>query len=1203
MFVEKLELFGFKSFAQKTEVRLSPGFTGIVGPNGCGKSNICDAFRWVMGELNIRQIRGDSIIDVIFNGTRDVRPLGMAEVTLTVSNQDGRLPIEYDHVAIRRRVFRSGDSQFFVNRNPCRLKDIRTLFMDTGLGNFAYSVITREMMDAVLSEKDDSRRHLFEEAAGITRYKVRRRESLLKLEGTERNLTRLQDILDVEERELRSLARQVGKTRRYQKLRNQIRSLDLLRAFGRWEKLGESEAGLGDAHGEEAQRRIRLEGEVSQKEARLESLQLALIETDQGLQEKQSELDSIQEEIRGASDRILVLRERGESLGERIESLGRRLEEESRRRETSSARRSELEPRRETLEEAWKNQEEQALGAESRLSALDGKLKAAKENLARAQQRGLEGLEQEADLRSLWTKSLERRAGLRTGLAKIETQRASLKERFEALAQERDANAEVLEGIRSGKDDVHTRLLEQERRREELLSRQRESTHRRAAVAEKRAAAESQLQLLESQRRALDGHMTAVRHLLESSSEQSGIRGALGDLINVSPEWAAPLGLALGDMVSWVVVDGMKAARSAISWLEKKGQGSVTFLPLDSVGTAGELAKGSGEDTNGRWRLPADALRGPEALRPVIDFLQGRIRVADSEGDIPAPSQRDPGEIWISPSGHIHGGSGWVRAAGASVPSEEILRRGPAIDEFRTLLGRLDEELSGLSKEEEEQVRQLDGAEQEIIGLRERLEDVQRRLVVTERHQSERELEIRILEDEQGRLGEDEERIRGEHEEAQHELENLTVRREMLSRQEKRTEAEVGQLSEAVGELEEQREREQSTVSSLRLEALRREGALREVTSEAERLKNEEERLTKLLAELEEEKERSAKEKEEAHAEVERFTDSMESLVRSRESLHNDLESRRGERNRSQDELMGLEKNVRALRSDLTRTQDALRDREVHLAQLRAEKEQVRQGMLHEYQVDLAAGVPDPCPWSEEEEQLQEPERDDRLRELKLKMDQLGPVNLLAITDYDTKKERVLFLRNQKNDLESAKASLLEAIETINKRARELFLETFTQVQENFAGTFRSLFPGGEARLVLADEDPLEAGIDVQARPRGKRLESIRLLSTGEKALTATALLFALYLVKPSPFCILDEVDAPLDDSNTERFVGMLRHFSDRTQFVAITHNKITMEAADVLYGITMEEPGISKVVSVRLREAQDLSAAGAGAAVPGSGP
>jgi chromosome segregation protein len=300
---------------------------------------------------------------------------------------------------------------------------------------------------------------------------------------------------------------------------------------------------------------------------------------------------------------------------------------------------------------------------------------------------------------------------------------------------------------------------------------------------------------------------------------------------------------------------------------------------------------------------------------------------------------------------------------------------------------------------------------------------------------------------------------------------------------------------------------------------------------------------------------------------------------------------------------MGLEKAARALRSDLTRIQDTLRDREVRLTQLRAEKEQVRRGIQQEYQFDLAAGLPDPRPWSEEREQLEDEILEGELRELRQKMDQLGPVNILAISDYDTKKERVVFLRNQTKDLETAKASLLQAIETINKRARELFLETFRQVQEHFQGTFQSLFPGGEARLVLADDDPLEAEIDVQARPRGKRLESIRLLSTGERALTATALLFALYLVKPSPFCILDEVDAPLDDANTERFVGMLRHFSDRTQFVVITHNKITMEAADVLYGITMEELGISKVVSVRLREAQEFATvAGAEASVSDAG-
>ena len=1196
MFVEKLELFGFKSFAQKTEVELSPGFTGIVGPNGCGKSNICDAFRWVLGEQNIRQIRGDSLTDVIFNGTREVRPLGMGEVTLTLNNHDGRLPIEYEHVSIKRRVFRSGESQFFINKTACRLKDIRSLFLDTGLGSFAYSVIHREMVDAVLSEKDDARRLLFEEAAGITRYKVRRRETVLKLEATERNLTRLLDILDVEDRELRSLARQVGKTRRYQKLRNRIKSLEILRAHRRWEILGREVSGLGDAHGEEARRRIALESDVSGKDARIETLQVALLETDRRLDERLAEMESVQEAIRRDSDRILVLKSRGESLEEKIRSLDLRVEDETRRRSAAADRLEELEPRRRALEEEWKGREEKARGAEKSLSELDRALRETKTAVAHAQQRGLAGLEQEARLRASWTKSLERRKGLSSFLDALGFQRGSLSERRRALEDDLCSAREGLALLREDRRASQERLAQRKSRLMETAGGRETVAGDLARLEQEWAAADGRLQLLEEQARTHEGHVAGVRRLLESSAGAPGVKGALGDMISVSPRWVGPVGLALGEMVSWVIVDDMSAARRCMDWLEKDGHGAVTFFPLDAASSGGS---GSPRESRG---LPAGALDGPEELAPILRFLKDRIHVVGSEDEVPEAARRSAGEFWITGGGRVYGGSGWTRAAGSSIPSQEILKRGPALAELRGKLEAASAQRDALREEERRFAETEAALTAELASLEEDLSDLDRRVGVSDRKSSESDLELRLLGEEEDRIVSEAARVGVELEEVLHDLEIFAAQRERMSRHERFSESRLGALATELKSLEERRERDQDTVSGLRLEALRKEGALREVAAEADRMKEDIERWSGSLESLKEEGDASAKEKLEAAAEVEDLSRSMETLIRKREAVHAAVEEERGGRTRSQDELMALEKEVRALRSDLTRVQDTLRDREVHLAQVRGEREQVRQGILQEYRLDLAQDLPDPLPWSEEEEGLEDEAMEERVRNLRETMETLGPVNILAAADYDEKKERVGFLRSQMNDLEAARASLLEAIETINTRARELFLQTFQQVQEHFQGTFQSLFPGGEARLVLADDDPLEAEIDVQARPRGKRLESIRLLSTGERALTATALLFALYLVKPSPFCILDEVDAPLDDANTRRFVGMLHHFSDRTQFVVITHNKRTMESADLLYGITMEEPGISKVVSVRLRESGELAPTAAGPGAPPAG-
>ncbi|MBU1950670.1 MAG: chromosome segregation protein SMC, partial [Candidatus Eisenbacteria bacterium] len=1184
MFVEKLEFFGFKSFAQKTEMRFSPGLTGIVGPNGCGKSNVCDAFRWVLGEQNIRQIRGDSLQDVIFNGTRDVRPLGMAEVTITLNNQDGRLPIEFEHVAIRRRVFRSGESQFFINGTACRLKDIKTLFLDTGLGSFAYSVITRDMIDIVLSERDEARRNLFEEASGITRYKARRRETILKLDATERNLTRLQDILDVEEREMRSLARQVGKTRRYQRLRDRIRSLDLLRSHRLWEDLQHREAGMGDAHGEEARRRISLEAEISQKDARVETIQTMLLEKDREGEHLQSTLDEQQERVRTSSERILILRERGESLSGRIHSLGERMQGERRRREHAMERLGDLKPRQEIVEAEWKERDKEAKQAEEILNALDKQLKETKIELGRGQQKGLEGLEQEAQLRSMWMKTVERKEGFLKSIENIGRQRAALQERYDKIFSERELDAGKLGALKEEQEAAQENVEDADRQKQEQADLREKFSQRSAELQREWAAADSRLHLLEEQRRTFEGHLTGVRRLLEAAPDRfPGVRGALGDLVTVSPQWAGPVGLAMGEMVSWIVVDDLKTASAAMEWLREEGLGAVTFLPLDSLSSPSS-------ELDSKDSLPIDALSASAEIRPIVTFLRTWICCVNSDEELPAPAQREAGRVWISATGRVHGASGWIRAAGAAVPGEDILRRGPAIIELQRQTEALEVERTALEERTEQLDRDVKALDVRYRELKDRLADLDRRVIVTERRVSEQDLELRILGAEKERLTNEEGELQEGVAATSHDLEGLAARREVLKRQEKNAEEELGHLSTLVRELEDKREAQQSRASEHRLETMRREGVLREVSSEVSRLEEECERLEASLTSMKTEEVECHREREEAHKELEELTRSIEILIRDRESQVKVLNDHRGERSRSQDELMGLEKEMRSLRSNLTQVQDTLREREVRLTQIQGEREQIRQSVLQEHQLDLGKPLPDPLPWSEEETALSEEAVDESLRGLRLRMNQLGPVNLLAITDYDEKKKHVLYLRDQRQDLDSARASLLEAIEKINTRARELFLETFGQVQEHFQGTFQSLFPGGEARLVLADDDPLEAEIDIQARPRGKKLESIRLLSTGERTLTATALLFALYLVKPSPFCILDEVDAPLDDPNTNRFIGMMRHFSHRTQFVLITHNKRTMEAGDVLYGVTMEELGISKIVSVRLREAQDFA-------------
>jgi chromosome segregation protein len=1178
MFVEKIELYGFKSFAQKTEIRLSRGFTGIVGPNGCGKSNICDAVRWVLGEQNIRLIRGHSLQDVIFNGTRDVRPLGMAEVTLTLDNRDGRLPVPYQQVAIRRRVFRSGESQFFINQSPCRLKDIRTLFLDTGLGSFAYSVITREMVDAVLSEKDDARRMLFEEAAGISRYKVRRRETLLKLEGTDRNLTRLQDILDVEERELRSLARQVGKTRRYQKLRDAIRSLEILVAWRQWQELAREEESLGRDHAEVARRRLSLETRIRDAESRLEPLRLQLLRGDEELEKAQGELDAVQEEARRASDRLIALRERGEALEERLEALRER-QEALRAKEARLGERMEtLRPRIAELEAELTERNAACAEAEAAVAAADRELRSARAELARLQQRGLLGMEREAALRALWSQAHQRLRGLRQRLEVAADQERELEGRIQALEAEASGLGQERARLLQAGEERGAALREARERAEEVERELEAVRADLARILERLRALEAQRQLLEEQSAAYEGYVQATRRLLERREALPGLLGPLGDLLKVDEAWAERLGLALGEMIHWIVVETTEDARRAAAWAREHGLGMVTFLPLDGLRPAGGDAEGN---------LPPGVLDAVPEAKPLVAFL-GRMLCLDRPGG----AEPEPWQILLKEDGSVRGGWGWQRVSGAGSPAQEILSRRPRLDALRREAETLSAERERLETEVRRLREMLEETAETRRALESELEELERRRLVAERKLSEVELETRLLREERDRLRQERTQLAAESEDHRDAWEVLSVRRWLLGRGEVQSESRLEDLEARVATLEAEKEARQKAYGSLRLEALRTDGALRETRRELARLEEELAALRGERDELVEEERRLRRERQEGEEETNRLAASLETLIRRREEMRRHLEARRAERTRLQSEQMEAEKGVREWRRQLSELQDDLREREVRLAEVRSRRERIREGILQEHRFDLAHGLPDPPPWSAEDEELDTEAAQARLAELREKLERLGPVNLLAVTGYEEKKERVRFLREQKRDLEGAKQRLLEAIERINERARQLFLETFRQVEDHFQRTFQSLFPGGEARLLLAEEDPLEATIEIQARPRGKKLESIRLLSTGERALTATALLFALYLVKPSPFCILDEVDAPLDDANTERFVRMLRHFSDRTQFVVITHNKRTMEAADVLYGVTMEEPGISKIVSVRLREGGELAPA-----------
>ena len=1238
MFLQRLDIQGFKSFPQRVRVDFGPGITAVVGPNGSGKTNIVEAIRWVLGEQNMRHLRGDTLEDVIFTGSAHRKPLGMAEVSLTMVNNRGVLPSEYTEVAIARRTFRSGQSEYMINRNACRLRDVRDLFLDTGMGSHAYSLIERGMVDNVLSDESGHRRFLFEEAAGIMRYKTRKKEALQKLDLTHADLTRVNDITVEIEREVRSLARQVGKARRYGRLRDEIRGVDLGLSREAYDRLSREAGTLHQERHNAENRRSSLGGTLAHREAELEELKLELLKREGEVRLAQEALS--EHEARGAAllNEVAVLRERRLGLVEKLEharSEADRLEK-SVEEVRGHASRLDLDRERLTGEQGTREAEERRL--EEELAAMGPQLDQRRSALAERKQLSLDLFEarvmQESSARN-WREKLED-LGKRRG--EIEAQR-------DALARDEDV-------LRAGIRDIE-RVLEEtqgevERGRERVdqatqaiaraEARIREHDEIEIKARESHAGLEARHATLRELKERYEGYDASVRWLVAGPSRPPRVLGTVGDVLHASGDWLSALEAALGEAVQFVVAERTEAAVHALRALEQSGEGRATFISLDRLSRVHAA------------QISDEVLTAPGVLGPLIDhvrfepgyvalasFLLSSVVVVDTIDAGLALNERFQGERlqFVTRRGERVVGPGIFQGGGGPTRAGSVLRREEELTDLAAEIERSAASLAAILKTAEENRAERASA----VSVQ---EESTRLLQVAEqahRAQESRLAEQKIRGDAMVQAASslasslaavvaDLTRALGESESAQVALRSADEERG-------RVDAILAQEETEVRGLERDREHRVALHAEARVEATRARSALEAAIRERERLTRSADEAEREIGSRREEAvqtETRIQETETLCAEREAELAQEIQKKAEREVLLQGARERFGEVKGQADDVESTTREVRREHATLT---ERLHKAELEQAEADGELRRLLERVRNEYEIDLASWAPeaeatvlpgdadagDPALAEIEEGDVElEPdssrvpdeaivdrgedafgsapitdgasreEREARLRYLQEKLRSIGPVNLLAVQDYEERRQRLGFLNGQRKDLEDARQQLLEAIEKINATASELFLKTFEQVNKNFVQVFTTLFQGGEAALVLTGEDPLEAEIEILARPRGKKPQSLSLLSGGEKALTAIALLFAIYLEKPSPFCILDEVDAPLDDANIDRFVALLRDFSAKTQFIVVTHNKKTMEVADALYGVTMQEPGVSKLVSVRWnRERQDV--------------
>ncbi|TYO98318.1 condensin subunit Smc [Geothermobacter ehrlichii] len=1171
MRIKRLEIIGFKSFVDKVEIDFQDGVTAIVGPNGCGKSNIVDAIRWAMGEQSARNLRGKSMEDVIFNGSETRKPHGMAEVSLIFDNEDGLAPpafAQYAEIMVTRRLYRSGESEYLLNKTPCRLLDIAELFMDTGVGRRAYSIIEQGKIGFILNAKPEERRFLIEEAAGVTKFKARKKTAIRKIDATRQNLLRLGDIISEVNRQLASLKRQANKAERYRRYREELKGIETRFALRRFRQLTAEIAELEKGEREGGGVLERLGGELQVLEMRLDEGRLQQAGLEKELGRIQEQVFHLTAEIQQAEGRISFARQQREKL---------ELQKERRAAESEEVRQ-----RLVALDD-----EEEAL--ERTVDGLAGELAEAEARLAEAAEAAAEWERLERRRNAQLEETRQKLYTLMSGLSRLQNQQQDARRRLE-LQDERKARnrreaAEIQEELARVQQEAQerSRRLEEDRQRHSGLRQEQERVReeldgwraRRTTNEEELLTARedlnrvrSRLESLRQLEADLEGYAGGVRTLLADDGLKSRLGGLVADHLGVPRELETAVEAVLGERLQALLADSGDA-EAAFALLRQKG-GRATLL-LGGPQPAGVPAWSEGKHLAELVETADDArLRGlltgvylVEDVRPWLGrTLPFGVTLVTRDGDT------------LTGRGEWTGGS--APAAGGG-----LLHKKREIRELADRLAGLERRVEELEAERQQLHGRCAEGEERLQELAAAIHRQELRLVDSDKDLARfRQEEERLLQRIEV-LSLEEDQLHGDREHLQRLLQEATDGLRQQEEERQRLEAEIEELTATLAEQRREQEQARERLTRLRVEVAslkEREAAARSSREGLEQLRHE---LQGRLAVLAGEREDATAEQRRLQQEAESLQQRLEVLFARREEEKKKYDRQRDRFEETAQQLLLEEDRLRELRQQVNRVREEVGGLQLQLREKQLALEHLRQSFLDRYRLDL-----NDLEEVEDEPEIDQQAAERRLEELKRLIEGIGEVNLTAIDEYRELEERARFLLEQQEDLRQSLHGLQTAIAKINRTTRKRFRETFDQVNAKFQEVFPRLFQGGRAELRLTDEDDLlETGIDIIAQPPGKKLQGVTLLSGGEKALTAVALIFAIFLIKPSPFCLLDEVDAPLDEANIGRFNEMVKEMSALSQFIIITHNKRTMEMADTLYGVTMQEPGVSRLVSVRINE------------------
>lgn len=1174
MYLSQIELHGFKSFADRTVLRFSDGLTAIVGPNGSGKTNIIDAIRWVLGEQKTSLLRTDEMSQVIFNGTRTRKPLGMAEVSITIENTKKILPAEFSEVVVTRRLFRDGESQYLLNGTQCRRRDIVDLFTDTGMGADAYSVIELKMVEQILEDHSDERRHLFEEAAGIVKYKQRRKETLAKLEAVRNDIERIVDHLTEVRRNVASLKRQAERAEQYHRLKEELNALERDKHFLSYQRYA--------AHLDELEQQFttvtaQKQHIITSREHIQRQIELLNAEINRLDQHRQALISQEQETNKLLADitrTCAVLQERISSTNNAVAAL---LDRVHMRSATHDKLISEMEQCAQLLkslddERSLIEQERAQLLAQldrerSTLEALNRQLEQVVEPLR--------ALEREQE------RCLTLRVQLRRNVEHVHQHSHDLRERLSQATAERKA-------IEADRDRLQSRY-------QQLQEQLRLSEERFVQARARRDELDERIERLHAERHHITDELSQLRaeHVLLSAITESPelqLSGndslplativTIGDLISAPKQWKIAVESALEGAHHYLVVESHEQVESLRRWLHNQGHKKVHVVCTELipyVPAPGPLPPDSGA----QWL--SSLIECSEPLTWLIGILLEGIAAVDSLDDADKLFATVPQvRACVDRQGQLRYRHGIFRIGSALDTEGMSIGRTQRLQQLDDRIAQLQHDLDAVNRALSEAIAERDTLElgtlaEEVRNAERSMMEIQRALdeLVLRQHQLDRliqgiEDELTTIAQEQAVLVADDFALEEQlHAIEQNQAEYLRQHAELNKRLQEQHGI-ISRLEDSIRDKELAEVRLRSRLESLHDTIARLQQQQTDLAGAQQVIEREHQQLHSLLSKLEAEL---------AFYDTEQLTvrTRLDALIAERQRIDLQLADRRRE-------LSSAQQQATLLQSQLEQVENRFHELQLEAERVRTLRDLLTEQARSELGIELAQ-------YSPSTPTMNAAQLDSQIARLRSQIASLGAINFSALEQYRSERERLEQLEQQYRDLQQSEANLRETIANINTTASDLFLRTFESIRKNFQELFTLLFHGdGDADLTLEGDDPLEARINIIARPKGKRPLSIEMLSGGEKTLTAIALLFALYMVKPSPFCILDEVDAPLDDANIDRYLHLIRRFSATTQFLLITHNKRTMEAADVLYGVTMQEPGVSKIVSVRLTDSQPVS-------------